>query len=269
MGSRPYTMAMKPAPIAVGGWGYANGLGIRAMDYLIGDAVSAPEDHAERYPETILRLPVNLPYTPFSGVPEANEAPEVRNGYRTYGYLGRAMKVTGPTIACWAEILRADPTGRLLLKSDQYHDKKQRDAVLDGLAALGVDPKRIEVRGKTSRAEHSLAHRDIDVALDPLRHGGGATIWDAVAMGVPTVTLPGEVISGRQGAAILNHVGQPAWVVDSTEAYVRQAVTMVPAGRWEMQRQALASVGCNPRAYAAAVEDAYREIWARWCKEER
>jgi len=267
-GGRPLLFALKPAPIQVVGWGYGAGTGMQAFDYLVGDDTATPPDHADRYREQILRLPCLLAYAP--GVyPELSDgSPQKRHGYRMYGYLGRAQKVTEPTLAVWAEILRRDPTSRLLLKHGQWEVRGQRDRVAHALWALGVPPERVEVRGQTARVEHLAAYNEVDVALDTFPQTGGVTVADACLMGVPTVTLLGETVQGRVTASILKAILADGLVASTTDEYVSRALRGVaPRVRRVLRSSLLTSILCQPRAYAQACEAAYYRIWQRWCSE--
>jgi protein O-GlcNAc transferase len=267
-GGRTLVFACKPAPIQVGGWGYPHGLGISAMDYMVGDPIAIPRQYAHYYPERILTLPCLMGYRPDGILPDVGTAPQPRQGYRTYGYLGRAMKLNEPTLATWAEILRSDPTGRLLLKSPQYGDRAMRERITNTLVALGVASERIEVHAvETSRADHLLAHREIDVALEPFPHGSGQTAIDSCLMGVPTVALLGEAVSGRISASILTVLGMSAWITRSQQEYAELArLGHAPNREWFRDRL-LGSVIADGPQYAQAVEVAYRECWRRWCQE--
>lgn len=266
-GGRPLLFALKPAPIQVTGWGYGTGTGLAAMDYLVADDVAAPPESERFYREKILRLPCLLAYAPGKAVPELNPTPpQKRNGYRTYGYLGRAQKVNAETLALWARVLRADPSARLLLKHGQWEARALRDMAAQTLWALGVSPDRVEVRGQTSRLEHLAAYNLIDVALDTFPQSGGITTLDALLMGVPTVTLLGETIPSRTGASILTTIGYRGLVAPTPHDYVGAALRGTPRGGRRAIRAALMdSILVKPREYAAAVEAQYRAIWRRWC----
>jgi protein O-GlcNAc transferase len=268
-GGRPLVFARKPAPIQVGGWGYPHGLGIKALDYLVGDPVATPPDHADHYPEQILTLPCLMGCRLEGDLPDVGESPQRRRGYRTYGYLGRPTKIDPATIGAWAEILRSDPTGRLLLKSGQYGDRRLRERVVSGLVALGVEAGRIEVRGETSRRDHLLAHREVDVTLDPLWIGGGQTVWDSLLMGVPVAAVAGETVSGRIAASVLTVSHLSAWVAPNRRGYVQTARSGASPSREWVRERAMSSIGCDSVRYARAVESAYRQVWRRWCEEGR
>lgn len=267
-GERLLTFALKPAPVQISAWGYCTGTGMAAMDYLMADDVAIPPAFEGYYRERILRLPCLLGYDPGPYPDLVAGPPEARNGYRTYGYLGRAMKLNDPTLACWARILREDPSGRLILKSDQYTDRSMRDRIAHRLLALGVDLGRVEVQGGTTRAEHLAAHNEIDVALDPFPQGGGMTTMDACLMGVPTVALEGRTVPGRTAASIMTVLGHEGWVASGEDQYVALA-TQQHATREALRDALLDSVICDRRGYARAVEAAYYHAWQAWCDQQR
>lgn len=261
-GGRLVTFALKPAPIQIGGWGYAIGTGLSAMDYLIADDVTVPPSHERYYREQILRLPHILSYAPGNTVPAVAEPPERRNGYRTYGYLGRASKISRGTMATWADILRRDPRSRLLLKHGDYRDRGMRDWIAHGLLAMGVKLSQVEVRGMTSRLDHLAVYNEIDVALDPTPQGGGMTVMDACLMGTPTVTTMGTLIGARIGASTLTTLGYDEWIAADQQRAIEIATGGALPDPQGMRDDLLGSVICNP---GTAIDDAYRLAWHRWC----
>ena len=64
----------------------------------------------------------------------------------------------------------------------------------------------------------------MDIALDPFPYSGGLTTCEALWMGVPTVTLPGELFAARHSTSHLSNAGLEDWVAHSTTAYVEMAV---------------------------------------------
>jgi predicted O-linked N-acetylglucosamine transferase (SPINDLY family) len=256
---------MRPAPVQVSGWGYSGGTGLSAIGHLVADAVTVPPEREHQYDARIMRLPCLFSYHPGESYPDIVEAPEARNGYRTYGYMGRAMKLNGPTLAAWAKILRADPTGRLLIKGAGYDVRAIRDRIAHALLAMGVSMDRVEVRGTTTRQEHLAAYQEIDVALDPFPQNGGMTVMDACLMGVPTVTLLGEAIQGRQTASVLEMLGIGQWVAGDIEDYIEAAVGNASPRRG-IREALLASIITHPTAYARATEAAYWQAFAAWCE---
>lgn len=273
-GGRPMMFARKPAPVQVSGFGYATGLGIDAMDYIVADETLIPERHEKNYHERVMHLPCFMGYEKAPPWPDVAPPPKLRNGYTAYGYLGRVLKLSPQTLAVWADILRRDPTSRLLLKGGEYKDAVMVEQIRTALVALGVDASRIEFRTGTPRFDHLAAYGDVDVALDPFPHNGGVTSAEAILMGVPLITLLGDYVCGRVGASIMSAVGFKSAVARTPYEYANHALDTA-AQAWTLEdRRALrgricSSILMDSDRYAGAVEDAYREAWRTYCAEER
>lgn len=263
-GNRLVTFAMKPAPIQVHAWGYLVGTGLPEMDYVFGDDVVSPTDWAKDY---LVEKPWNLPccvgFNPPRDAPAVGELPELTNGYRTYGYLGRASKITPAVIAEWADILNGDPTSKLMIKSHVYHDAGTRTRIEAQLWGHSVDAKRIIVReDATQRMEHLAVYNEIDIALDTFPVGGGVTTLEASWMGVPTVTKPREWMPSRIGTSIMKVLGY-----DGHDPHM--STERLQKIRAELRGRMNDSVICSPARYAAAVETAYRGMWMKYVDENR
>jgi predicted O-linked N-acetylglucosamine transferase (SPINDLY family) len=235
---------------------------------LVSDAVTIPPEHEEHHTERILRLPCAVGFDSRPPWPEVASPPAERNGYVTFGYLGRGYKLNEQTLSAWAEILRRLPTARLILKDAP---PVLREWLLSAFSALGVAPERISIRGTTTRMLHLATYNEIDVHLDPFPHGGGITTLDACLMGVPTVTLLGDYPSGRLSASILQTVGRPFGIRVTVPGYIDYACGFTDAtpsvhGRQGLRDELLDSVLCNERLYASAAEGAYRQVWREWCE---
>jgi protein O-GlcNAc transferase len=272
-GGRALVFARKPAPIQVTGFGYATGLGIDAMDYVIGDDTVIPEHHERFYHEKVLRLPCFMAYEKAPPWPEIVTPPKERNGYVTYGYLGRVVKISPQTLAAWAEILTRVPDARMLFKSGEYADEALQRQVQAGLGALGVAPDRLEFRAGSARLAHLEAYNEIDISLDPFPHNGGVTTVESFLCGVPTVTVLGNYLCGRTGASIMQALGLKHAVARTPFEYVNHAVSMAAdtwtyEDRMALRMRVMESVLFSEDAYASAVEEQYRTIWRAWCDQQ-
>jgi predicted O-linked N-acetylglucosamine transferase (SPINDLY family) len=275
IGHRIAALARKPAPIQVTAWGSSLGTGLRCMDYLVADGVTIPWALAPFYRERIIRLPCMIGYDPSGPRPEiVGPSPYERNGSVTFGYLGRAGKITPPVVMAWAAILRAVPSSRLYLKGDGYDDEVLLNRILTPIFALGTEPERIVVAGRSGQVEHLETYNEIDVALDTWPENGGITTYEALLMGVPTVTRLGCLAPGRIGASIVGTAGDGCAATTSREAYVHAAVDMARSP-WSFERRRrqrerlLSSVACDGAALARSWERELLRIWWRdWCRKE-
>lgn len=92
-------------------------------------------------------------------------------------------------------------------------------------------------------------------------------------MGVPVISLAGHSHMARVGASLLETVGLSELVTESAEDYVEKAVTL--AGdlrrllelRKGLRRMLMSSPLTDNVTFTAQVEQAYRQIWQRWCRE--
>ncbi len=71
-----------------------------------------------------------------------------------------------------------------------------------------------------------------DAMLDTPRWSGGNTSLDALAAGLPIVTLPGRFMRGRQSAAMLSLAGLSELVARDDDDYVRIATRLASDEAW-------------------------------------
>ncbi len=274
--NRLLTFARKPAPIQVTAWGEPAGTGLKTMDYLFADPVLVPESERPLLAERVFDLPNFLGYWQPDDVPEPPPLPALARGYVTFGSFNRPNKIQDPVLRCWAAVLRALPTARLVLKSagpsvDVSHPARIRRV----LESEGIDTERVTLVGRTKRHEHFAAYREIDIALDPFPHGGGMTTLDAIWMGVPVVTWRGGTISSRLAAASLTALGLGDFIASDAEGYVALAVgkasglkALAKTRAGLREKMAHSAVG-DQNLYARAVEAAYVAMWREWCAGDR
>lgn len=268
-GQRLTVLARKPAPIIMTGWGHVTGLGLDASDYILADAITAPADLAHQHHEQALHLPCILAFDPRGPYPDVAPPPAAANGYVTFGYFGRALKTSEQVWATWANILHRVPRSRLVFKGREYMDEGYRTTLTEFFASLRISSGRLTFLGQTPRWEHLAAYGLIDVALDPFPQGGGVTTLEACLMGVPSVALLGDHLNGRVAPSVLATIGRQSLVGLDIEHYVEIASIlgrspMTLADRESHREALLGSVICDQRAYAGAVERAYRQAWQTW-----
>lgn len=270
-GNRVLTLCEKPAPIQITGWGSTMGTGLACQDYLVSDAIATPPGLEHHYREQIIRLPCLIAFQPPPILPPLTMTPPMlRNGYPTFGYFGRTMKLSDQTLWTWAKILNRLPTARLYVKNSECADRRACRRLLDILGAMGVRPDRISFAAQTSWYHHCVSTEQVDVALDSWPENGGATIVDMMLMGVPVVALLGTLAPGRQASSILSVIGL-AEPVNTTEAYVERAVQwasdpdFLTETRQTLRDRFLTSPITDGPEYARTWEAEVRRAWRSWC----
>lgn len=271
-GHRLKLFARRPAPIQASWLGYPSTTGLSAIDYLLMDAAAVPEG-AERFcSEKVLRLPYGrFCYSPPSYAPDVID-PASRDGAPiTFGSFNNLAKIGPPVLELWASVMKATPGSRLVLKWRSLEDPLTRRRIGRAFGALGIAAERLEFRGSIPHVQMLDEYGGIDIALDPFPFCGGLTSCEALWMGVPVVTLPGERPVSRQTLGFLQVLGLQELAADSPDDYVRIATALAadPQRRAELRRTLrplmAASPLCDPARFTPALEAAFRHMWRRWC----
>ncbi len=270
-GNRLPVFARRPAPVQATGWGYATSTGMLSMDYLLADRWLVPWENRDFYTEEIVELPCVLSFRLPENLPAVGPAPCQRNGFITFGSFNRLAKASDACLRSWARLLLAVPDSRLLIKSSSLVDPTLQQRLLDLFGESGIGPERLELRGESTRLQQLVMHNEVDICLDTFRHCGGVTTCEALAMGVPVVTLCGDVPVARNGASILAGLGCPEWITGSVDAYIETICGLaadpdrLAAIRAGLRQLLLASPLGDNAGYARQVESAYRRMWVRYC----
>ncbi len=272
--NRLSVFARRAAPVQAHYLGYFASTGLAEMDYWIGDDILTPAVTDSHFSERVWRLPrVWVSYDGKSGAPVPNWRP-TGNGTIWLGSFNNLGKLTPATLALWAKVLHALPDGRLLLKTKELADARNRQRILDAMATHGISPYRIELQTSSTTPDwtaHMAYYDRLDIALDPIGGvGGGTTTCDALWMGVPVISLEGDRMASRMTASMLNAIGRMEWTAHSEAEYIDKVVALA---RNVKQRKALrstqrermaASPLCDGRSLATALENAYFEMFERW-----
>ena len=265
--------AYRPAPVQVSFHDLATS-GLSVMDAWITDGALHPEATRERFTERLARLPCFYLHEPPPDAPEPGPLPALAAGHVTFGSCNNTSKHTPQVLALWAEVLKAVPGSRLLLKYlNRYTSTRLRRRIEAAFVSHGVDPGRLEfLTGDVGRREQLKILRRVDIALDPFPFNGSTTSFEALWMGVPVVTMAGERFLGRVGASVLHQIGLDELVAVDAEGYVARAAGLaadlprLATLRAGLRARVAASRLCDASAYAQSFEAVLRDLWRSWCR---
>ncbi|MGA3400091.1 MAG: tetratricopeptide repeat protein [Acetobacteraceae bacterium] len=265
--------AHRLAPVQVKWVGMQNhSTGLPEIDWFITDRWETPPELEHVYSEQLLRLPDGyVCYSPPTYAPDVGPLPALANRHITFGCFNNLAKVTPRVIATWAAVLRRLPDARLVLKTHQFHDRPTADRVRAAFAGEAVDTARIELRGSSPHRAFMAEYGQIDIVLDPFPYSGGLTTCEALWMGVPTVTLPGEIFASRHSMSHLSNVGLSDWVARDASDYVDLAVAKamdvaaLAALRAGLRPRVKASPLCDAPRFGRNLGGALRHAWRAWC----
>ena len=263
--------AGRPAPVQVSWLAYPGSTGIDAIQYRLTDGVMEPDGGDQSWSsEEPIRLPdAWVVYDPVVEAPEVEELPALRAGHLTFGSLNDPCKVNASVIDLWARLMHvAGESSRIILRHPQ---SRSRESVAGELTTRGINPQRVELVGSLSRFDYLSQYNRIDIALDTFPYNGITTSCDALWMGVPVLTLPGDRPQARAGLALLTQVGLEEFApatVEGCERLVRELIGDLPRlarVRSELRQRMRRSALMDAKRFARNVEDAYRLMWTRWC----
>jgi predicted O-linked N-acetylglucosamine transferase (SPINDLY family) len=269
--NRLLVFARKPAPLQVTWAGYDGTTGLQAMDYLLADRHEVPPGDEVHYRERVLRLPDGyVCYDPPAYAPPVAPLPALQTGRVTLGSFNNPAKLTADVVAVWSRVLARLPQARLVLKYTGLDDPAVAGRLAGLFAGQGVDPARVQFRGRSPHAELLAHYHDIDLALDPFPYSGCLTTCEALWMGVPVVTFPGATFVSRHSLSHLATVGLMEAVAGDLEKYVEVAVALAEdlprlAGlRARLRAQMAGSPLCDGRRFAANLLALLRDAWRQW-----
>lgn len=226
-GNRLLVFARRAAPIQMTWAGYVGTTGLAEMDYLISDSIHSPElEQDDQIPERVLRMPHGyICFDPPTDEIKVQPSPALEKGFITFGAMARPAKVNADVLSLWAEILNAAPGSELLLCYRGWLDEGNQKRVLSQLERLSVSPDRIRFEQRPKQRELLEMYHEVDIALDTFPYSAGLTTLEALYMGVPTVTMPGERFCSRHSASHLTNVGLQDWIANDVASYRQLATT--------------------------------------------
>jgi predicted O-linked N-acetylglucosamine transferase (SPINDLY family) len=267
---RLLVFARKPAPLQMTWIGYVGTTGLAAMDYLIADRYQVPAGTEQHYREQILRLPDGyVCFDPPREAPPVGPLPAENRGQLTFGCFNNPVKINRAVVALWAEVLRRVDGARLLLKFGGLGDPSARRRMAELFAAHGIAAERVELSGMSPRAELLAQYNRVDIALDTFPYSGGLTTCEALWMGVPVITCPGETFASRHALSHLSNVGLTETIAGDHAEYVRLAVGLagdrsrLAALRGGLRGQMAASPLCDAPRFARNLMAHLRDAWQR------
>lgn len=267
------TCARRLAPVQIKWVGAQNHTtGLDEMDWFITDQWETPPELEHLYTERLLRLPDGyVCYSPPTYAPDVAPLPASRTGHMTFGCFNNLAKITPRALATWSRILRRVPGSRLIVKAHALSDAETRDEVHGRFTEFGIHADSIELRGGSIHRTLLAEYGDIDIALDPFPYSGGLTTCEALWMGVPTVTLPGETFSSRHSTSHMSNVGLSDWVARDLAEYEAiavaraadpRALSILRAG---LRSRVRASPLCDAPRFGSGLGAALRLAWRDWC----
>ena len=264
--ARPGVHLHRPARTHLLLFGTPATLSIPAVDAMIGDAVVlAPDEPGLRMPGCY--LPVDPRWVAWAAEGDAPTRGDhgLPEGAPVLCCFNTAYKIEPRVFDAWASILTQCPDSVLWLLATN-------DTTSDNLRAhvrrAGIDQARLIFAKRLPLKEHLKRMRLADVFVDTLYYGAHVTAMQALAAGLPLLTMHGDRFAARVGASALIHAGLGDLVASDLDDYVLRALQFCRrsaiAADWRRRTQAaFAPEAAVPRfaAYVQALENLYLQAF--------
>jgi predicted O-linked N-acetylglucosamine transferase (SPINDLY family) len=246
MDAQAYSLAFhRLASVQCVTWGHPVTTGIPNVDYFLSSELLEPDDADGHYTEHLVRLK-GLPTYYFK------PAPPAQNRDRAYYALPDDCHL----YLCPQSLFKLHPEFDVLLGAILARDPKGRVVLIEGLEREWAETLRARFRRSFPESADRVQfvprqERDdflnllslCDVVLDPLHFGGGNTSYEALALGIPVVTLPSAYMRGRVTAACYHKMGLADLIAETAADYVKRALQVASdhAFRLELKSRILAA----------------------------
>jgi predicted O-linked N-acetylglucosamine transferase (SPINDLY family) len=267
--------AYRPAPVQIRYMGFPGTTGSDFFDYLMADPIVAPPEQSTFYSEALVYLP---------GSYQINDNTQTMShkGFNRYDCslpsegtvfcsFNTAYKITPEIFSCWMQILQQIPGSVLWLKDSGQAMRKNLQKEAD---KAGISPNRLIFAPPITRPVHLRRIQLADLVLDTFPVSGAASTSDALWAGVPVLTCSGESFPCCMSSSLLQAAGLSDLVVNNFDDYVDKAVAisqdkeLLQEIRAKVRRARTKSLLFNTEAKTRAIEQAYQEMWARYCQGE-
>jgi predicted O-linked N-acetylglucosamine transferase (SPINDLY family) len=233
--------ALRLAPLQCALWGHPVTTGLPTIDVFLSARDLEPAYAENHYRERLQLLPNLGTCYPMPPAPSAASRTEL--GLPAQGLLvvcaQSPFKWSPNFTRAVAEILAQTPAATLVVfnSPDPNPDRNaRRSRAFDGYLAQGFSPLGVDLKSRVirlpqqTRTDFIAVLAACDLGLDTFGFSGGNTSLDALSVGLPVLTLPGEFMRGRQTFAMLKTLqlsACDALIASDERDYVDRAATLL------------------------------------------
>ena len=263
-------LAYRPAPVQVSFLGYPGPTGAPFIDYVVADGVVLPRDRQPFWSEEIVLLPGCYQANDSRRMIPATVPSRAECGLPAEGFVfccfNNNYKITPDIFAIWRRLLQAVPGSVLWLLRD--NDDAARHLATE-VAMHGIEPFRLIFAPLVGPEQHLARQRQADLFLDTLPYNAHTTASDALRMGLPVVTCPGESFAARVAASLLTALDMPELITPDLAAYEALALDLAQrpdrlrAIRDRLRRNIVGATVFDGTHFRIGLEAAYERMMAR------
>lgn len=223
--------AMRLAPIQCAAWGHPVTTGLANIDYMLSAEATEPENAQSHYSEKLAYISgigAYLVPAPLDrrGTREEFNLPPARHLYLCSQSL---FKIHLDMDTIMVALAKRDPEALILLFDDYKPavNTAYKQRIHAAFNEQGLSPEHyLQFLPRMKPADFLRLNHLADVMIDTPHWSGGRTSLDALSVGLPIVTLPGQFSRGRQTFGMLKAIGLPELIATDNEDYVSKAIAI-------------------------------------------
>lgn len=269
VGHRMGIFSYRAAPVQVNYLGYPGTLGAPYYDYILADAVVIPEEAQQFYSEKVIALPGSYQVNDRQRKASDRRFTRAELGLPENGFVfccfNNNFKIMPYVFDVWARILHDVPGSVLWLIED---NPTAAENLRWEAEKRGIDRKRLVFAGRVSPEDHLARHTFADLFLDTYPYNAHTTASDALWVGLPLITCPGETFAARVAASLLTAMDLSELIVPTFNHYEELAVALAkdPARLAALKEKVVRNRATSPLfatdAFARNIETAYQQMIA-------
>ncbi|MGI0489279.1 tetratricopeptide repeat protein [Pantanalinema rosaneae CENA516] len=218
--------ALRLAPVQCSSWMHPVTSGLPTVDYFLSSDLMEPPNAQAHYSETLVRV-ANLAIAyPQPSVPELTQprsAFQLREEAVVYLVCQTLCKILPQQDAVWVAIAQQIPQAQFVFiaRPNAFVAEQFRQRLQRSFAAVGLNSEDFcVILPPQPQTAYWNLNQLADVFLDTMGWSGGHTTLEAIACGLPIVTLPSRFMRGRHSYAILKMLGVTDTIAQTEADYI-------------------------------------------------
>jgi predicted O-linked N-acetylglucosamine transferase (SPINDLY family) len=268
---------LRLAPVQCTAWGHPVTSGLPTIDYYLSSDLMEPDHAQQHYSEQLVRLPnIGICYSK-PPLPDVRY-PRAQFGLRDDAIVFLSFQAPYKYLPQYDEVF-AQIADRLtqrnlmaqfvfLRPASNYGVERWQRRLQSAFATVGLESQNhCVLLPKLDRPVYWSLNLVSDVFLDTIDWSGGNSTLEAVAYGLPVVTLPGAFMRGRHSAAILQRLGVTETIATNLIDYINLAVRLGTEPMWRQEITAKIQAGhdrlYDDRECVRALEAFFQQVARR------
>ena len=150
-------------------------------------------------------------------------------GIFTFGSFNNPYKINAKTLDLWYAALKKSPENtQFIWLRDIFSDNEFKEKIFGEFRERGISENQIVLKNYENHDNYLKTFLEIDLILDSFPFSGMTTTAEGLSLGIPTLTLLGNLMSSRLSGSCINAIGDANlnknFIFDNENDFINQAV---------------------------------------------